>query len=165
MTTATAPTASLFDADTFAAAFDFTAEAASPVWYRQDGDFTWIYVTVPVTVAGTTKDVEFRTILPRDGRKLNMLTSAACFTGTIGRGAKTHKVTASLWQFDTEAAARKCGYRKAGLSGGADTLFELDGKFYGLKLEGMSLNRQVRINGWHADTPATSRHIMEAHGH
>lgn len=107
-------------------------------------------ITLPVTLAGTTRPVAFTFFCG----KTSGFSRSATFTARIGRGAKTHHAAAQAVICEDKAHARRLGYQ-------TEDLIEQDGQLFAIKFGTVVLNRQARITGWAEDAAATSLHIME----
>lgn len=110
-------------------------------------------ITLPVTVAGITRDVEFHVIDHGDSAKA--FSPHGTFTARIGQGTKTHRASVTAWRFPDRAAARARGYQPA------DIVELADGTTWAIARRCVVLNRQAVVTGWAEEAAATSQHIME----
>ena len=113
-------------------------------------------VTLPVTLAGSTRPVEFSLLGCDDTRAWNHGT----FVARVGRGTKTHNVSVMATRAD-EAQLKAWGYRRQQFGQPGNLVEDETGATWGVQLRGVVLNRQATVTGWAEDAAATSRHIME----
>lgn len=120
-------------------------------------------ITLPVTIAGEQRDVEFSLMTLR-ADDIRGFSRPVAF-GRIGRGAKLHPMSLMAWAFDTREDGLKKGYRDNVRFGGAN-LVECDGRWFGIQLQGVVLNRQCLAVAWRDladDDQRVSQHIMEGY--
>jgi hypothetical protein len=108
-------------------------------------------ITLPVTLAGSTRQIEFTVAVHGESAWSN----GQVATCRIGRGEKLHKAPIAAWHFDSPEAARKRGYRAADLTPAAD------GGVWGVSDAMTVRNRQATIIGWSDEAPEAlqSQHV------
>lgn len=97
--------------------------------------------THSVKINGETRETEFSCWYVDGSGPRRRYYSKPVFAFRIGQGAKLHRGSISAWEFDSEQAARKVGYR-------SDSIFCVGGRVFGLQMFDTIRNRRATAVGW-----------------